>query len=507
MCSVNTRRTLGPVHIPDDVSVWDVLQTKLQAHGERNRIALIDGPTGRRYSYRELLASIRNVGSALLRRGFRKGDILCIVSGNCCQFPVALQGAISIGGTVTTCNPQSTMDDIRIQLEDCGARWIVTSADNIGKVSNAIRGINGIKEMFCFDDSGDCTPFSELTSDVSRTTKSHGNGAVDPKTDIALLLYSSGTTGKPKGILRTHYAIVSDIYQLSHPSVAYSRSPGSEVYLAILPFFHAYGCMLFQLCCLLNGDTVVVYPRYNAASFVKSIQTYKHHLVLAAVFGMTETGTILMPEWDDDSSNGSVGIPASNTECKIVDPQTGMELGPYQDGELLVRGPSVMIGYLNRSSAADIDSDHWLHTGDMAHYDDCGRFYIVDRYKQLLKYNGYQVVPSYLENVLLTHPAVADAGVIGLPDLRAGELPAAFVVPKAGVTASEAEIRTFVDSGCQMFDMASDLYVVIKKVAPYNRLRGGVTFIEKVPRSPSGKILRRQLRDEALKKRNTISKL
>ncbi|KAI0222583.1 putative 4-coumarate--CoA ligase 1 [Lamellibrachia satsuma] len=365
-------------------------------------------------------------------------------------------------------------DDMRIQLEDCGARWIVTSSENIVKVRGAVRRLQGIKEIFSIGDARGCTSFSELTSDVFGTKDYHRSIGIDPKNDVALLLYSSGTTGKPKGILRTHYTIVADMYQHSHPSVAYSRSPGSEVYLAVLPFFHAYGCMLFQHYCLLSGDTVVVYPRYTATSFVNSIQMYKvnvliivppiavditrraatidqaafasvHTAILSAttlspyiqlqlqlytgirrvqqVFGMTETGTILMPEWNDASCVGTVGIPACNTECKVIDHQTGAKLGPHQDGELLVRGPSVMKGYLNRSSADDLDADHWLHTGDMAHYDETGRFYIVDRYKQLVKYNGYQVIPSYLENLLLTHPAVADAGVIGVPDERAGELP------------------------------------------------------------------------------------
>ncbi|KAI0217968.1 4-coumarate--CoA ligase 1 [Lamellibrachia satsuma] len=457
---------------------------------------------------------------------------------------MALHGVLSIGGTMTTCNPQCTADDIRNQLQDSGARWIVTSLDNIAKVRDAAQSLTDIKEIFIIDDDTDCSFFSELTSHKSTETEiiTAGDVFIDPRNDVAWMLYSSGTTGRTKGVMRTHYNIIAELYQQSHPSIALCRSPGEEVFIAVLPFFHTYGFWLFLHQCLTNGDTVVVYPRYIAAHFIESIQMYKATVLVvvppiavdmmraaaagdraafasvhtvqcgAAVlsadmerqlkyktgiqrvqqaYGMTETGTTIVPEWDDDLSVGSVGIPSCNTECKIVNPQTGEELGSHQDGELLIRGPSVMKGYFNISSETDIDSDRWMHTGDMAHYDDYGRFYIVDRYKQLIKFKGFQVIPSYLEDLLLTHPAVADAGVIGLPDERAGELPAAFIVLKAGVTAKEADIKAFVD----------------EKVAPYNKLRGGVTFIKKVPRSPSGKILRRPLRDDALRKLNSRSKL
>ncbi|KAK2157121.1 hypothetical protein NP493_1903g00004 [Ridgeia piscesae] len=474
------RSKLSPVHIPDDVSVWDFMKGKLQHHSDRNRVAFIDGPTGRRYSYRELLTSIRNVSSALLQRGFQKGDILCVISANCCQYPMAMYGVLCIGGIMTTCNPQST---------------VVASSEAIAKVKDAVQHIQAIKDIFIIDGTADCSSFSTLTSQTSDVIVDCP--VVDPRNDIAWIFYSSGTTGIPKGVMRTHYNLIADVCQMSHPSIAFSRSPGEEVYISVLPFYHGYGSWLFLLQCMANGDTVVVYPRYNAARFIESVQTYKvtivsvvppiavdilllteagdrtafasvHTIICGAAplsadlerqlkrntgvvrvqqaYGMTESGPTTVPEWDDDNSNGSIGIVPSNTEYKVVNPQTGEELNAYQDGELLLRGPAVMKGYFNVSSEDDLDIDHWLHT---------------------------------------------DAGVIGLPDLRAGELPAALVTLKAGMMATEAEIKAFVN----------------EKVAPYNRLRGGVTFIEKVPRSPSGKILRRQLRDETLGKLNVTSKL
>jgi acyl-CoA synthetase (AMP-forming)/AMP-acid ligase II len=173
---------------------------------------------------------------------------------------------------------------------------------------------------------------------------------------------------------------------------------------------------------------------------------------------------------------GSIGMPAPNTECKIIDLDAGSPLGPNQQGELCVRGPQVMKGYLNRpeATAATVDAEGWLHTGDIGYADEDGHFYVVDRAKELIKYKGFQVPPAELEAVLLTHPAIADAAVIPCPDDEAGEVPKAFVVLKAD--AKPDEIMDFVSA----------------RVASYKKLRF-VEFTDKIPKSASGKILRRML--------------
>jgi acyl-CoA synthetase (AMP-forming)/AMP-acid ligase II len=195
-------------------------------------------------------------------------------------------------------------------------------------------------------------------------------------------------------------------------------------------------------------------------------------------YGLTETSPVTHSSPADPAQmkHGSVGPPAPNTECKLIDPATGAELGPNQEGELCVRGPQIMKGYLNNpeATARTIDEDHWLHTGDIGYADEDGHFYIVDRVKELIKYKGFQVAPAELEAILLTHPAVADAAVIPCRDDEAGEVPKAFVVLKG-----EASAEAIMD-------------FVAERVAPHKKIRA-VEFIDQIPKSLSGKILRRVL--------------
>jgi 4-coumarate--CoA ligase len=201
-------------------------------------------------------------------------------------------------------------------------------------------------------------------------------------------------------------------------------------------------------------------------------------------YGMTELSPVTHATPQGKFKAGSAGMTVPNTEVRIVDPGTGESLGLDQDGEVWIKGPQVMKGYLNNDTATaeTIDSEGWLHTGDIGHVDADGHLYVVDRLKELIKFKGFQVPPAELEALLLTHPKIADAAVIGLPDDEAGEIPAAWVVLRPGTEATEDEVKEFVAS----------------QVATYKRL-GKVTFTDAVPKSASGKILRRVLRDEAAK--------
>jgi acyl-CoA synthetase (AMP-forming)/AMP-acid ligase II len=300
--------------------------------------------------------------------------------------------------------------------------------------------------------------------------------------------------------------------------------------IAVLPFYHAYGMQILMNCTLHRGTTTVTMPRWDLEQFLSLIQQHritslvlvppivlalaKHPLVakydLSSVetigsgaaplgadlqraaservapvrqgYGMTET-TVAVSGWPQDGAgmvDGAVGYLLPNVQARIVDVTSGADLGHDERGELWVRGPNIMRGYLNAREATDamLDSEGWLHTGDVALFDSAGRLFIVDRLKELIKVKGYQVAPAHLEAILLAHPAVADAAVIGIADEEAGERPKAFVVKRA-----EVDAQTLIDH-------------VAAQVARYERLHA-VEFIDAIPKSPSGKILRRVLRESA----------
>ena len=345
--------------------------------------------------------------------------------------------------------------------------------------------------------------------------------------DVVVLPYSSGTTGLAKGVMLTHRNLVSNIEQ----ALAVLTMHEDDAFVAVLPFFHIYGMQVLMNFGLRSGATIVTMPRFDLELFLRLHQEHqltcafvappmvvalaKHPIVdnydlstlrwvLSAAaplsadlaiecgqrlgcdvvqgYGMTELSPVSHITPPGMFKPGSVGITVPNTEVKIVDPVTELPLGVDQDGEVWVRGPQVMKGYLNNEAAtkSTIDDDGWLHTGDIGHIDADGHLFVVDRLKELIKYKGFQVPPAELEALLLTHPQIADAAVIGLPDDEAGEIPAAYVVLKQGQDTTAADIQRF----------------VAEQVASYKQVRK-LTFVDAIPKSASGKILRRVPRDQA----------
>ncbi|MFC7883124.1 4-coumarate--CoA ligase family protein [Streptomyces sp. NPDC057376] len=488
--------------------------------------ALIDGTDGTTLTYEQVDRFHRRVAAALAEAGVRKGDVLALHSPNTVAFPLAFYAATRAGASVTTVHPLATAEEFAKQLKDCAARWIVTVSPLLDTARRAAELAGGVQEILVCDSA----PGHRSLVDMLASTAPEPSVTVDPAEDVAVLPYSSGTTGTPKGVMLTHRQIATNLAQLE-PAIP--AAPGERV-LAVLPFFHIYGLTALVNAPLRLGATVVVLPRFDLEQFLAAIQNHritglyvappivlalaKHPLVadydlsslkyvisaaapldanLAAAcsrrlglppvgqaYGMTELspGTHVVPlDAMHDAPPGTVGKLIAGTEMRVVsldDP--GKDLPAGESGEILIRGPQVMKGYLGRpdATAAMIDEEGWLHTGDVGHVNGDGWLFVVDRVKELIKYKGFQVAPAELEALLLTHPGIADAAVIGTYNDDGNEVPHAHVVRRpTAPDLSAGEIMMY----------------VAERVAPYKRVRQ-VTFIDGVPRAASGKILRRELR-------------
>jgi acyl-CoA synthetase (AMP-forming)/AMP-acid ligase II len=509
------RSPLADVDIPDLPLHRSVLGDA-RLRGEHP--ALVDGLTGQVISYTQLADMVERLAGGLAAVGLRKGDVLGLFSPNSILYPVVFHAALAAGATVTTVNALSTGHDLASQLGDCKARFLVTISGFLDRTAD----LESVEEVFVCDTAEGYRSVSDLL-DLNADAP---DVEIDPGTDIAVLPYSSGTTGTPKGVMLTHRNVVANVAQSSH---ALPLSADDRV-IAVLPFFHIYGLTVLMNVALASGATVVPLPRFDLSNFLRTLQDHritrafvappivlamaKHPMVddydLSALtfmlsgaapldgdlaracagrlnctvvqgYGMTELSPVshVMPSGDTDADPGSIGKPISRTECRLIDVATGEELGTGQTGELLIRGPQVMKGYLGHPEATDatVDAEGWLHTGDLARVDETGNWYIVDRVKELIKYKGYQVPPAELEAVLLTHPAITDAAVIGATDADGEEYPYAFVAVAPGVEVAADDVTAY----------------VAERVAPYKKIRG-LRFVDAVPKSASGKILRKDLR-------------
>ncbi len=475
--------------------------------GYGDKPALIDSSTGRALTYSQLAESVRTVAANLAARGMKKGETFCIYSPNLIEFPLIYYGIQMAGGIPTPANPLYTREELHKQLKDSAATRLITVPEFLDKAIAAAAD-TGITEIFVFGEAPGALPFTTLLTPAGPPP----NIDHDPNEDLAALPYSSGTTGAAKGVMLTHRNMVAACCQTIH----LEGTRYDDVTIAFLPFFHIYGQQVILNCGLRQGSTLIVMSRFDFEAFLGTIQTHRItrlYLVPPVVlalsksplvanydfasvrdalagaaplgaelakacgdrigvklrqgYGMTETACIISvsPPGMTPPQLDSVGLAVPDCETKLV------------DGELLVRGPQIMNGYLNRpaETAEMLLPDGGLRTGDIAEIDENGWIRIVDRCKELIKFKGLQVPPAELEALLLSHPAVADAAVIGIPDEEAGEIPKAFVVRRAEITA--AELAQFINA----------------RVAPHKKIRQW-EFVESIPKSPSGKILRRLLR-------------
>lgn len=478
--------------------------------------AMIDGTTGERYTFEALSDAIHRLAGGLRSQGFAEGSVLALISPNSPEFAIVFHAVAVCGGTVTTVNPTYGAEEIRRQLIDANASIAITIPAFVEVVQSAMTGTN-VDELVTIGSSNGLRSIDDMMSDPVE------QAPLDVHKNVVVLPYSSGTTGLPKGVMLSHYNLVANLAQIN---AALDYEPG-EVALAVLPFFHIYGMQVLMGSLLAEGVAVVTVPRFDMEQVLSLIQQYritqffavppiilglaKHSLVdnydlssLRKIFsgaaplggalaeeaaaridcavvqgyGMTEMSPVSHITKGYEAKSGSCGVTVPNAVSRIVN-EDGHDLGIDEVGELLVKGPMNMLGYLNNPEATTetLDQDGWLHTGDVARIDADGHMYIVDRVKELIKYKGFQVAPAELEALIVTHPAVADVAVIGVPDDEAGELPKAFLTLKPEETISTEEIMSFVND----------------QVASYKQVCQ-VEFIDAIPRSASGKILRRYLR-------------
>ena len=510
------RSPLPDVHIPE-VSLTEFVFEHAGEHADR--AALVEGATGRTLTYAELREAVRRAAAGLARRGFRKGDVLAILSPNLPEFIVAFHAAATLGVVTSPINPLYTTEEVEKQLLDSRARALVTVAPLMEK-ARAAAASAGVSELFVFGEAEGAEPFAALLAGGADDLPPV---EIDAREDLVALPYSSGTTGICKGVMLTHHNLVANVSQIDGAGLTWR----GETLVCVLPLFHIYGLVAIANHGLRCGATVVTLPRFDFEQLLACMQ--EHRVTVAPLvppvvlamsksplvenydlsalklvfsgaaplgealarecaarlgcdvvqgYGMTETSPATHIATPARNKDGSVGPPVPNMECRVVSLETGEPVGYGEEGEVCVRGPQVMKGYLNQpdATAQCLDEDGWLHTGDIGYADDDGFFFIVDRAKELIKYKGFQVAPAELEALLLTHPSVADAAVIPSPDEEAGEVPKAFVVVREGHGMTEAEVLDFVAG----------------HVAPHKKVRL-VEFTQHIPKSPSGKILRRLL--------------
>lgn len=531
------------VEIPD-IGVHDYLFGSL-SETDADRVALVDAKSGDEITYRELAIRIDAFAGALADRGIGVGDVVALLAPNSAAFAVAFHGILRAGAAATTINALFTAKDIAKQLTDAHAKMLITvSPLRAQAIEGSAHAGFSPSEVVILDGAGESVDGHPNADDLLASGADAPHVSFDPATHLAALPYSSGTTGNPKGVMLTHRNLVSNVAQ-TRP--IQGVTPDDSV-IAILPFFHIYGMTVLLNAAIHSRARLVIMASFDLALFLSTIQKYrctvafiappvalalaKHPMVddydlsslrvvlsgaapldeelghavaqrlgcrMLQGYGMSELSPVShsMPFDGGEPSLGvaaplgSVGWTVPNAVSKLIDPETRAEIalpesGRSATGELWFKGPNVMAGYLGNPSATEetIDAEGFLHTGDLACVDEHGCVYIVDRLKELIKYKGYQVPPAELEALLLGHPAVADAAVVGVIDADSGEeVPKAFVVRQtgsAGDDLTQDAVMTF----------------VAERVAPYKKVRQ-VEFIDAIPKSASGKILRKDLRARA----------
>jgi acyl-CoA synthetase (AMP-forming)/AMP-acid ligase II len=505
--------TAADVVVPD-TTLHELALTALDKRGTAT--AFIDAATGSSTTGAEAVTSIRRIASELHRRGIGRGDVVCVAAPNMVTWPLVFFGALAAGATVATANPMLPAATMADQLKLTRTAMVLTVRPFVDWAHEAAVGTEA--RVVTFDELIDAATTNPIVDDGKRDATRAA--------DVACLLSSSGTTGRPKAVVLSHHNLVAASVVALDTLEDLIVADGDATFIGVLPYFHVAGLLSSLVAPVLRGSPVVIQSRFDLEEFCRTVQT--HRVTFASVvppialglarhpvvdrydlsslrlllvgaapmgaeletacaqrlgcrvnqaYGMTEAAPITMSRPDRASYRpGTVGPVIANTEARVVDPDSGEDVPAGESGELWVRGPQVMVGYLDdpASTAATVTADGWLRTGDLCTIDDAGVVTVADRLKELIKVNAMQVAPAELEDLLLTHPAIADCAVVPRPHEQTGEVPVAYVVARGPI--EPGVVKAYVAGS----------------VAAYKRL-ADVVIVEEIPKSPTGKVLRREL--------------
>lgn len=510
---------------PSGLLVHDVVLQSCRLNS--GKTALIDASCGRRITFGEYGGLVESLARGLVSAGLAPGEVVAIFLPNSWEFAITYHAATLAGGIPTLLNPSYREREIRYQLENSGATFLITDAPLLENVN--LVGLPALRRVFT---TRNARAGTESFASLLRPTSARFPEAIQKADEsVAALPYSSGTTGLPKGVMLSHYNLVANVYQVLGVNAVPLTT--DDVMLCFLPLYHIYGLTVALTVSLTLGSTLVLMPRFDVqklcgllvqegVTMIPMVPPAINAMCQAAEagilprehrvrwiksgaaplapelarrltgltgikviqgYGMTEASPVTHVGFCSPPAMNrpaSIGQPLALTECRIVD-GGGNEVGEGESGELVMRGPQFMLGYWKDPQAtAAVLRDGWYFSGDVVRRDEDGFYYVLDRSKEMIKYKGFPVAPAEVEAVLLEHSAVRDCGVVAKPDLDAGEIPCAFVVLREGFWPSDAlarELRNF----------------VAERLSRHKQPRE-IRFVEVVPRTPSGKILRRELR-------------